>query len=166
MANSLPPSPPAEAIRWPSGCQATQKTMILWPMNSALDLFGLRVPDLGRHAPAGRNNFLAVGADRHTPDFIAVSREVQGFLAFVFVKRRRVPDADGPILAGRGEPSAVRAERDAPTRAGVSAQPEHLSASRRVPDVYGLVFAGRGNAPTIRAEGDAQNGPLCRSLSC
>ena len=81
--------------------------------------------------------------------------EGQGFLALVPPERGRVPDADGPVGAGRGEALAVRAERHAPAPAGVSAQAEHLPAGRRVPDAHRLVFAGRGEAPAVRAEGDA-----------
>ena len=106
---------------------------------------------------AARSNLLAVGADRHAPDFIVVPGEGQRFLALVILEWRRVPDADGPIRAGRGEPPAVRAERHAPAHVGVSAEAEHLPAGRRVPDVHRLVFAGRGEAPAVRAEGDAQN---------
>ena len=46
----------------------------VWPLNSTLTCPVARVPDLGGHAPAGRSDLLAVGADRHAPDFIAVCR--------------------------------------------------------------------------------------------
>src|SRR5262249_57161198 len=81
----------------------------------------------------------------------------QGCLALVSLKRGRIPDADGLILAGRGETPAIRAERQALAPAGVSAEAEYLPAGRRVPDAHGLVFASRGEAPAVRAEGDAQN---------
>ena len=55
---------------------------------------------------AGRNNLLAVGADRHTPNFIVVRRDGQGFLPLVTLERGRIPDADGPVQAGGGEPPA------------------------------------------------------------
>src|SRR4029453_14418601 len=106
---------------------------------------------------AGRSNLLAIGADRHAPNFIAVLREVQGFLPLVTLERGRVPDADGPVFAGRGKAPAVRAEPHAPARARVSAQAEPPPAGRRVPDAHDLVFASRGEAPAVRAEGDAQN---------
>src|SRR5262249_34514204 len=61
----------------------------------------------GVDAVARRSNLLAVGADRHGPNFIAVLREGQGFLPLVPLERGRVPDADGPVLAGRGEPPTV-----------------------------------------------------------
>src|SRR5262249_40334259 len=114
--------------------------------------FSLRVPDIDRHAPAGRSNLLAVRADRQAPNFVAVLQG-QGFLALVAREGGRTPDADGLILAGRGEAPAVRAERQAPARAGVSAEAEYLPAGRRVPDAHGLVFASRGEAPAVRAEG-------------
>ena len=115
----------------------------------------LRVPDLGGH-PAGRSNLLAVGADRQAPDFVAFLQG-QSFMALITLGRSRVPDADGSILAGRDQALAVRAERQASTHAGVSAEAEHLPAALRVPEVHRLVLAGRGEAPAVRTEGDAQN---------
>ena len=127
----------------------------MWPLNSTLTWPVCASQTFTGMLVAGRSNLLAVGADRHAPDFIAVLGEGQGFLALVTLERGRVPDADGPVRAGRGEAPAVRAERHAPALAGVSAQAEHLPAGRRVPDAHRLVFAARGEAPAVRAEGDA-----------
>src|SRR5262249_40226964 len=56
-------------------------------------LFGLRVPDLDAATIVGRSNLLAVGADRHGPNFLAVLLG-QGFLALVPPERGRVPQTD------------------------------------------------------------------------
>src|SRR5262249_59836882 len=96
-----------------------------------------------------------VGTERHAADFMAVLGEGPGFLALVRPERHRIPDADGPVGAGRGEAQAVRAERHAPAPVGVSAQAENLPAGRGVPDAHRLVFAARSKAPAVRAERDA-----------
>src|SRR5262245_23732386 len=79
------------------------------PMAGGFDdlLSGRRVPDLHEAAVAGRNNLLAVGAERHAPDFIVVLLERQTFLALVPPERGRVPDPYGPVEAGRRKAPAV-----------------------------------------------------------
>src|SRR5262245_48431170 len=67
---------------------------------------GRRVPDFHDAAVTGRSNLLAVGAERHAPDFIVVL-ERQEFLAVVLPDRGRVPDAYGPVGAGRRKAPAV-----------------------------------------------------------
>ena len=152
------PSWPAEAIRWPSGCQATQKTIPVWPLNSTLTCSGPRVPDLGGRQPQPAEAiFWPSGLTATLQTSSPCCVKVRVSCPSSTLERGRVPDADGPVLAGRGKAPAVRAERHAPAHAGVSAQAEHLPAGRRVPDVHDLVFAGRGEAPAVRAEGDAQN---------
>src|SRR5262249_21172515 len=68
---------------------------------------GRRVPDFHEAAVAGRSNLLAVGAERHAPDFIVVLLERQAFLALVLPDRGRVPDAYGLVGAGRRKAPAV-----------------------------------------------------------
>src|SRR5262249_27740623 len=116
---------------------------------------GRRVPDLHERAVSGRGNSLAVGAEGHAADLLAVLGEGEGFLALVPPERGRIPDADGPIGAGRGEALAVRADRPPRAPAGVPAQAEDPPAGPRVPTVPRLIFPARGETPAVRAEGDA-----------
>jgi hypothetical protein len=122
---------------------------------------GRCIPDLHERSVAGRSHPLAVGADRHAPDF-AVLGEGQGFLALARPQGSRVPDANGPVVTDRREARAVRAERRAPTHFGVSRQAEHLPTGRRVPDMDRLVLPDRGEPPAVRAEGDAQDVSVVR----
>src|SRR5262249_52177529 len=123
------------------------------------DLARLRVPDLHEPVLTGRNNaraIRAVPAKRHAADFIEVLAEGQGFLAaFVPPERGRIPNANGPISAGRRKAMAVWAEHHARAPFGVSLQTEHLASGRRVPGAHGLVFAARRNEPVVWAVGDA-----------
>src|SRR5262249_5106408 len=120
---------------------------------------GRRVPDI-QAAVAGRSNLLAVGAERHAPDFIVVL-ERQAFLAIALPDRSRVPDAYGPVAAGRRKAPAVGigAEGQACAYGGMPPQAEHFPAGRRVPNTHRLVFAGGSNEPAVPTEGDAQDVP-------
>src|SRR5262245_43346023 len=67
-------------------------------------LVRLRIPDQHGPAVAGRSNLPAVGAERHAADFIGVLSESEGFLAgLVLPERGPIPDANGPVGAGRSE---------------------------------------------------------------
>src|SRR5262249_9942102 len=81
-----------------------------------------RGPDPHVWAMTGRDNPLTVGAHRHTPDFLVLLGEGEHLLALVPPQRGGVPDADGPVEAGRGEAVAVRAEGDTPARGRVPAE--------------------------------------------
>src|SRR5262249_20928254 len=86
---------------------------------------GLRVPDFHDLVVARRSNPPAVGAEGHAADFIAVLDEGQGFLAGLVVPEwGPIPDANGPVGAGRSEAVAVRAECHAHAPVGVSTQVE------------------------------------------
>src|SRR5687767_4755380 len=117
---------------------------------------------------AGRNNRSAILAERHAADFAADSDgrhaadfvaglgEGQDFLAWhVPPQRGTIPDADGPVGAGRRETPTVRAERHAGAAFGMSARAEDLPAALRLPDTHRLVFAARSQQPPVRAEGYA-----------
>ena len=67
---------------------------------SVLTLFPVMFRGPLGHALAGRSNPLAMGANRQAPNFVVVLGEVQDFLSLVVRERSRVPEADGPILAG------------------------------------------------------------------
>src|SRR5262245_27872083 len=110
---------------------------------------GRRVPDPHERPVAGRSNPLAVGADRHAPDFVVVPVEGEDSLTLGTAQRSRVPDDDLPVVACRGETPAVRAERHAPAHIPVSEQAEYLSAGRRVPEVDRLVLPGRGEESAV-----------------
>src|SRR5262249_9177143 len=119
------------------------------------------VPDRHRcvDALARRSNPLAVGADRHGPDFTGRLAQGERFLTLVPLPGGRVPDADGLVRAARGEAQAVRAKRDTLGHRGVSAEVEHLPAGRRLPNTHRLVLADRSEAPAIGvgATGDAED---------
>src|SRR5262245_1177850 len=102
------PSPPAVARRWPSGCQVMEKTTV------AGEPARRDIPDFHAWPVARRGDPPAVGrVDRHVPDFMGVPGEGPGLLALAAPQRGRVPNADGAVLAGRGEAPAVGAERQA-----------------------------------------------------
>src|SRR5262245_34798678 len=122
----------------------------------------LCIPDPYRLPVAARNDPFPVGAHRYGPNFAIVLREGERFLTLVAAKGGRIPDADGPVVAGRSEAPAVRAERHAPAVVGVTAQAKHLPAGRHVPDVNRFVLAGRGEAPAIQTEGDGHNVSVMR----
>src|SRR5262249_35640205 len=97
---------------------------------------------------------VAIGADRHGPDFTVVLAEGENPLIFVAAPAGRVPEPDGGVRSGGGDPPAVRAERHAPAILGVSAEAEHLPPARRLPEAHHLVFPDRGEAPVVGAEGN------------
>src|SRR5262249_39757640 len=94
--------------------------------------------------------------ERHAADFIAVLGEGQGFLAALVPSEwGPIPDANGPVEAGRSEAVAVRAERHTHAPVGVTTQDEYLPTGRRVPDARRLVFAARSKAPAGGADRNA-----------
>src|SRR5207302_10409853 len=68
---------------------------------------------------------------------------------------RRVPNLDGPIRTGRGEPFSVRAVRHAIDRVGMAAQGLDQLASRRVPNLDRPICTGGSEPLSIRAVDDA-----------
>src|SRR5882757_4498834 len=115
----------------------------------------LHVPNRSGSIPAGGRNFhslLAIGADGYAPYFFVVPGEVQDWLTFMFLKRGRIPNANGSIRAGRRQPPTVRAERHGPAVTGMPAETEYLTTGRGIPDAYNLVFTGGGDLPPIRAK--------------
>src|SRR5262249_59994672 len=103
-----------------------------------------------------RSNLQAVGAERHAADFLAVLGEGQGFLAgLVLPEWGPIPDANGPVEAGRSEAVAVRAERQTVAPGGVTTQGEDLPTGRRVPDAHRPVLAARSKAPAVSADRNA-----------
>src|SRR4029079_9642119 len=88
--------------------------------------------------------------------FFAVLGEAPSFLAaLVLPEWGPIPDANGPVEAGRSEAVAVRAERQTLAPVGVPTQDEYLPTGRRVPDAHGLVFAARSKVPAVPADRNA-----------
>src|SRR5258705_9167082 len=117
----------------------------------------LHVPDVGRSSPAGRSNshdLLTIGTDGYAPYFFVVPGEVQDWLTFMFLKRVRIPNANGSIRAGRRQPPTVRAERHGPAVARMSAEAEYPTTGRGIPDAHNLVLAGGGDLPALPAKPD------------
>src|SRR5712692_9309592 len=73
------------------------------------------------------------------------------------VPRARVPDAHGPIEAGRCQSQAVRTERDAGNTKSMPLQVQRLLSTDSIPDLHRPVqtCAGRCQALAIRAEDHA-----------
>ena len=144
-------------MRWPSGCQATQKTRPAWPANSATHLSGLRVPDRRGRAEAGRDDLRPSGLTATLQTSSPCCRR-SVFPGSRHPERCRVPDADRPIRAGRGQAQAVGTERHAPAQARCARGGRAAPGRSRVPDAHDLVLADRGEQ-AVRAEGDAQDEP-------
>src|SRR5438552_2649004 len=74
-----------------------------------LSSFALRIeiPDLGRAIPAGGGQTPPVGTEGYPADMVLVGREPKALLA-----RGRIPYGDFAVLATRGDPAAIGAERD------------------------------------------------------
>src|SRR5262245_59724764 len=62
-----------------------------------------------------------------------------------FARERYVPDLDGRIAASRNQPPAVRAERQAADKAGVTPETADQLSGVTVPDFHGAVLAARGD---------------------
>src|SRR5262249_56568518 len=75
--------------------------------------------------------------------------------------RRDVPDLDGPVPAGRGQPLAVAAEGHTSDAARVlGPQGGQLLARRPVPGADGTVPATRGEVPAVGAERHTEDWPV------
>src|SRR5262249_7358465 len=77
------------------------------------------------------------------------------FEAEDFPAGRDLPEAHGPVLAGRGQPGPVRAERQAVDPTALTSERVDLPAGRDLPEAHGPVLAGRGQAAPVRAKGHA-----------
>src|SRR5262249_29698717 len=88
---------------------------------------GRQVPDLdlarlaGPPFPARGGETAAIGVEGQPVHHFLVAREREDLAAGC-----QLPDLDGPVLAGRGEAAAVRAEGHAPYRACVSSEGEQF----------------------------------------
>ena len=99
----------AEAMRRPSGLNATPMTRMVVPAQGEDFLAGGGVPELHRAVPAGGGDAAAVGAERHAADTARVPAQGEHLLAGGGVPElhRRT------VLAGGGDAAAVGAERHA-----------------------------------------------------
>src|SRR5438128_1920653 len=68
-----------------------------------------------------------------------------------------VPNLDGAIETGRGNPGAVGAERHAVNLPGVAGQSSQLLAAGRIPNVHCSVPTGGGEPGSIGAERDLRD---------
>ena len=74
-----------------------------------------------------------------------------------------LPDPDRPVVVGRDDPPAVRAERQPTDGVGVSPEEAYGSAARRVPESHDHVIAGRGDPPAV---GAVRHGANLVGVSC
>src|SRR5262249_23506641 len=70
----------------------------------------------------------------------------------------RLPDPHGPVLASRGGPGAVGAERHGPNGASVLAKCEGFGPRGWLPEENGAVLARDCQAPAVRANSHTQEG--------
>src|SRR5262249_26100582 len=91
-----------------------------------------------------------VPAKRDGVDHVGVPRAGQ------HLPPRLVPDVDEPVLAGRGQAFAVRAERHAARPLLVSLERVYLSPTDSIPDLAHPVSPRGGESLAIRAEGTAR----------
>src|SRR5262249_10879236 len=75
--------------------------------------------------------------------------------AAAFRSGRRAPELDGPVIAGRGQPGPIGAERQAVHPTGVTPEDADFQAGRRVPEPHRPVQGGRGDPGPVGAEGYA-----------
>src|SRR5262249_28845337 len=105
-----------------------------------------RVPDLQGPVIADRDQLVSIRrAEDHTPDPAVGAFEREGLFAGA-----RVPGSHGMVLAGRGQPLPVRAERHAYDLLVVAGEGVNLLALG-IPDLYGRISAGRGEPLPIAA---------------
>ena len=115
------PSTLAEAIRLPSGLNATLLTPSVCPLRVRISSPGRGVPDLHRPIHTGGGDPPAVGAEcQHNgggePLAVRAVRHALGMPleGEDFLPGPGVPDLHRLVLTGGGDPPAVRAERHAP----------------------------------------------------
>ena len=126
VLSSLP-----EAMRLPSGLNATLVTASVWPVSGCADrLAGVRVPQPHRLVGAAGDDPLAVGAERHTGHRVRCGRSAAapiGWPVSASHSRTVLSSAAGD------DPLAVGAERHArtPCRCGRSAAGRRVGRCRR-----------------------------------
>ena len=91
----------------------------------------------------------AIGAEVDRMHIVRVPRELHDL-----VVGRKVPEADGVILAGGGQPGTVGTEGQAVNDAAVRENRE-FGMGFRVPEPHDEVPAGRGDLLAVRAVADA-----------
>src|SRR5262249_32642335 len=81
------------------------------PAESAQLPRGPRVPEAdGAVRTRGGDDARLLGTEGHTVDLAVVAAQGKAILLQPARQRSRVPDADGPVVAGRDEPVAVGGE--------------------------------------------------------
>src|SRR5579871_2611752 len=120
----------------------------------AVNLLGLRIPDLDIRIGTPPGEQSAIRAERQAfdaPDGIA-------WHFGPLFPSLRIPEADGPVRARRGQELPVRAEGDAEGSNRWEWQGLDAAPRRHVPDFYRLVGAGGDDSLSVRAERQAQDG--------
>src|SRR5205807_677312 len=75
-----------------------------------------------------------------------------------FLARRRVPEPNGLVVAGRGEQPAVGREGEPPNDVAMPGQPPALLAGGQVPEAGGVVAAARGDRLAVGRKRDGVDG--------
>ena len=118
------------------------------------------VPDTYHPIGSPGGDQRSIGMKCHTANLVTGPREHDVRCAAV---AGQVPDAGGPVLAGRGEPGPIGTERDAEDSARVAAQdlarrrpaPGRCRARADIPDPDRSILAGRRELAAVAAKGDA-----------
>ena len=107
-----------------------------------------RIPKDHAFVSAGREDPLAVGAERDRLKALSVSRQLHQARPV-----RRVPEDRGMVKAAGDGVAAVRAESDAGHPKGMAPHPPDFLSGRDIPEDDGLVLASADRAFPVGAEG-------------
>src|SRR5262249_51759303 len=126
------------------------------PGQGAEGLAAPEVPHPDRPVRAGGSEGAPVGGvEGHVGDRARVAAEGQVFRARLPLHGTGVPDPNGLVHAGRGEPVTVGAEGHAEDVVDVAAQREDFLPGRCVPELDRLIQARGREAAAVGAEGHA-----------
>src|SRR5262249_54272538 len=118
-------------------------------------LTGFRIPHLDGLITTTGGNPLAVGAERHAPDLLAVTFEGQPLFAGAGIPHfHRIVG----LPTARDQPLAVRAVGHAGDLARRPLEGEEFAAAGRVPDAHSAIRSPCSQVLAVRAVGCAHNG--------
>ena len=137
----------AEAKVLPSAARARLRKPALTLAERTQFLAALDVPDADAAVPGAGNQRFAVRREGQTHDVALVAGQSADIGLGAF--GRHVPQANGRILAARGQRLAVGRQGEALHGAGVSAPPGPFLARQRIPEPDDAVLAGRGDEAAV-----------------
>jgi hypothetical protein len=111
---------------------------------------GGRAPGPGRVIDTSRDNLTAVAADVQAENAAGVPAQGENIF-----ERFGIPELDGPVVTGRGQPPAAWKKGDRGDQAGVTDQTVDFSTGGHVPELYlggirpAIVAADRRDRVTV-----------------